>query len=96
MSDPDYGPGVAVPLIPDREHDLSSSPHMGRGAALRVPVSEGPATRCMDRDTLNETGLIESEPPLSPTQFMEAGANWTPESRRRVHELDRPIRKPLT
>lgn len=94
MSDPDYGPGAAVPLVPDREYELPSSPHMGRGAALRVPISMGPSTRRMDRDTFDETSLLESEPSLSPTQFMEAGAGWTPEARRRVHQLDRPIRKP--
>lgn len=93
MSDPHYGPDAAVPLTPDREYDQPSSPHMGRGAALRVPVSEGPATRSMDRDTFNETSLIEAEPPLAPTQFMEAGFEWTPAARRRVHQLDRPIRR---
>ena len=91
MSDPKYPAGDPAPLVPDREYDMPSGRHVGRGAALRVPVSEGPASLELDRTDVDETTLIESEPTLEPPRQMEVGTEWTDEAERRVHELDRPV-----
>lgn len=92
MSDPHYDPGTSAPLCPDREYDLPAGERSGGGAALRVPVvksSSGPMV--LDRTSTSETELIEREPSLEPLRVMEAGADWTPEAERRIHELDRPV-----
>ena len=92
MSDPKYPAGTPAPLVPDREYDMPSArSHAGHGAALRVPVSEGPANLELDRTDVDETTLIEAEPPLEPLRQMEAGTEWTDEVERRVHQLDRPV-----
>lgn len=91
MSDPNYAPGTAAPLCPDREYDLPASPHTGRAAALRVPVSQASGEPTFDRTNVDENTLMESEPSLEPLRFMEAGFEWTRRTERRVHELDRPV-----
>lgn len=93
MSDPHYAPGTSAPLCPDREYDLPASEHVGGAAALRVPIERSSNEPLMlDRTSVSDTDLIAQEPSLEPMRAMEAGADWTPEAKRRVHELDRPIR----
>lgn len=92
MSDPHYAPGSSAPLCPDREYDLPAGEHVGGAAALRVPIERSSSEpMVLDRPSVSQTELIEQEPSLEPMRAMEAGADWTPEARRRIHELDRPL-----
>lgn len=62
---------LASPMQPGREYDMPGSPHAGRSAALRVPCSQGPASKVFDRGTVPDTELIEREPRVFPHRLME-------------------------
>lgn len=89
----DHTPAQAVPLVPDHEWDMPSGPHGGHGAALRVPVSEGPSSYRFDRGNVSQQQLISEEPPVEPLKFMELGLDYDRRTRRKLHELDLPIRQ---
>lgn len=78
----------ATPLEPGREWDKPAGEHVGHGAALRVPVSEGPATMVLDRGDTPDTSLMREEPRSDPLRAMEEG----PVEHPRLSDLDRPIR----
>lgn len=54
-----------------RDYDMPGSPHAGRSAALRVPCSQGPASKVFDRGLVPDTELIEREPRVFPHRLME-------------------------
>lgn len=82
----------AAPLAYEHEYDLPSGPLLGHGAALRVPVSEGPASFELGPVTESDTALMEAEPRVEPLRFMEFGTEpEDPAVQRQVHELDVPI-----
>lgn len=83
-----------VPLEPDREWDLSQGPHVGHGAALRVPISEGPASYVLDRGETSDRALIEAEPSVDPARWMECGTEWSAEAIACARSVDVPIHKP--
>lgn len=62
---------LASPMQADREYDMPGSPHAGRSAALRVPCSQGPASKVFDRGAVPDTELIRQEPQVFPHRLME-------------------------
>lgn len=62
---------LASPLQAGRDYDMPASRHAGRSAALRVPCSEGPASRVFDRGLVPDTELIAQEPRVFPHRLME-------------------------
>ncbi len=84
----------SVALEPERAYDLPAAPHMGHGASLRVPVSEGPSSFVLDQPELMPHRLMAEEPPCEPARQMELGTDWTDRVTEAAHHCDRPIHPP--
>lgn len=67
---------LAIPLVSGRYWDRKSSPHAGKGSALRVPVSEGPGNRILDRGQISQQALIAREPWVESSKLMETGVRY--------------------
>lgn len=74
---------LAIPLVSGRHWDRKSSPHSGRGSALRVPVSQGPGSTVLDRGKTSQQALIAQEPSVEPSKLMEAKTGAVLENRER-------------
>jgi hypothetical protein len=76
-----------APLDYNRGHDKPAGAHVGPAAARQVPVSSGPSSRVLERGLEPESDVVGREGSFDPMRFMEAGTDWSDETRRRLRGL---------